>query len=313
MSIKKEVNESVFLMNDFNYAKNHNIYKNVDKMMAFGGDNFKGLCEELDLHGKKAFTVCGSGDQPLELVKRGFTHIDVFDINLIARHMLNLKIAAVMALEFDEFIVFSKRLFKDENIFKKIIPFLNAETKEYFDLLFKFKNGDYVYRNLLTHKYVGDNAIMESCKTNFSIYNAKGFYQIKKRLLQAEIKFKQRNLFEAQELNDNYDFMYFSNILLFSPMSIKCFKEELLPNYIEHLTPNGILVFYYMHYYAHLDNCSGLKKNVVYQEIKTQNYNDKVMEELEDITNVQVILEPSCFGWGTGEKDMALVLKKKMD
>lgn len=309
MSIKNEVNESVFLMNDFNYAKNHSVYRNVDKMMAFGGDNFKGLCEELDLNGKKAFTVCGSGDQSIELAGRGFTHIDVFDINIIARHMLNLKIAAIMVLEYDEFMIFSKKSFRDEAIFKKIVPFLNSETKEYFELLFRFKNRDYVYRNLLTHKYTGDNAIIEACQTNFSIYNCKGFYLVKEKLLKTQIRFNQRNLFEPQKLDENYDFIYFSNILLFSPISIKHFKEELLPNYVEHLNPNGILAFYYMHYYV---NCyDNSMKAIVDQEIRTQDYNDRVMEELEDITNMQIILEPSCFGWGTGDKDLVLALRKE--
>lgn len=307
MSIKNEVNESILLMNDFNYMFNHNVYRNIDKMMAFGGDNFKGVCDELGVSGEKAYTVCGSGDQPIELAGRGFTQVDAFDINLIARHMLNLKIAAIMALEYDEFMIFSKNLFKDLNIFKKISSFLNSETKEYFECLFKFKNQNYVYRNLITHCYTGDNAIIEASQTNFSFYTPKGFYMIKQKLLNVQIGFNQRNLFKPQNLEENYDFMYFSNILLFNSMDIAQFKKELLPNYINHLNPNGILVFHYMHYYAgNIDN--SMK---IYQNIRTQDYNEKIVEELKDVTNIKVALEPSCFGRGTCEKDMILALRKE--
>lgn len=311
MQIKNEVNESVFLMSDFNYERTHNRYWKVDKMMAFGGDNFKELCEKLNLTGKKALTVCGSGDQAIELVGQGFTEIDVFDINLISRHMLNLKIAAIMALNYEEFMLFSKVLFKDYELFQKVIPFLNCETKEYFDLLFKMKNRNYIYMNLLTHKYIGDPELIKANKNNFSIYSCREFYMIKESLLKTQIKFNQRNLLEAQLLEDNYDFIYFSNILLFGNVDIEHFKKAILPSYIEHLNSTGILVFYYMHYFANERDLSATHPLLVTKNIFTQNHNISIAEKFQDLTNLEIAVEPSGFGWGTGNKDVILALKKE--
>lgn len=306
-STKKEVNESILLMNDSKYMYNHSVYRNIDKMMAFGGDNFKGLCDELDVSGEKAYTVCGSGDQSLELVGRGFTLVDAFDINLLARHMLNLKIAAIKALEYDEFMIFSRKMFRDLLLFEKISAFLNPETKKYFEYLFTLKDQDSVYKNLMTHCYTGYNAIIKACQTNFSFYMPKGFYIVKDKLLNSQINFKERNLFELQNLKDNYDFIYFSNILIFNSMNILDFKKELLPNYIEHLNSNGILALHYMHYFV---GCRELSANSS-KDRSIQKLNEKILKELSDIANIKVVLEPSHFGRGIGEKDMVLALKKR--
>lgn len=304
MSIKKEVNESILLMNEFEYANNHEIYRNVDKMMAIGGDNFNSVCNQLNVHGEKAYTVCGSGDSPLELVKRGFSYIEVFDINSLARHMLFLKIAAIQALEYDEFILFSKYLFKEEKIYKKIELFMSLDTKTYFEKLFALVNPNDVYTHLVTHKWEFGNTILEFAKNNYSFYNEKDFYLLKEKLKTAQIIFKQQDLLAMPQLDKTYDFMYFSNIFLFNSMKVFEFKKRFLPIYIEHLNKGGFLVIHYMHHFI------GNGKYSLYYDLKTQRINQFVFNEFKNLIDLEIAVDMSGFGKGTGVEDMALVLKK---
>lgn len=304
ISIKKQVSESVLLMNDWDYVRNHDIYRNIDKMQAFGGDNFKEVCSKLEVHGKRAYTVCGSGDHPLELVSQGFTYIEAFDFNLLAKHILNLKIAAILILDYDEFIQFSKKLFLAKDLYAKIIPALPSETYEYFDLLFFRESKENIYNYLFTHKYMGYDELIDACKNNFSFYNKKEFYLLKEKLVKATIVFKHHNLFEGSNLKEQCDFIYFSNILFFNSMSIEEFKKKILPSYINHLNKDGILVLHYLHHFI------GAKKKGFHQDILTQSKNERDFKELQDVVHSSIIIPSSGFGRGMQEDDMILVLKK---
>lgn len=305
-SIKKEINESVLLMNEVDYATCHDVYRDLDLMQALGGDNFRRVCEKLELSGDSAFTVCGSGDQPLELVSHSFNHIDTFDINFLARHILHLKIAAILCLSYEEFMEFSKNLFLNINLFSRVLEMVPLETRQYFEGLFALENRDRIYNRLFTHKHYGNSAILEVCKKNFSFYNEKEFYILKERLKKATIVFQQRDLFASQNLKQTYDFMYFSNILLFSSVPLLYFRDFLLPNYIKHLNPGGVLVFDYFHYYTNPVSVPFNEK-----EYETQMKNKEVAELFHEYITEQIVLPPSRFGMGLGDADLALVYRKK--
>lgn len=301
-NIKKEINESIILMNQ---PCDNSCYHAIDCMQAFGGDNFKSICEQLEVNGGKAYTVCGSGDHPLELAFQNFSYIEAFDINALSRHILNLKVAAIVLFTYEEFMLFSKCLFLEEKLFSRVLEIVPLETKEYFEGLFKqTKSRNYIYNYLFTHKYTTHSDIMDACKRNFSFYNEKEFYLLKEKLLKTEIVFRQRNLFEKQELSEQFNFMYFSNILFFNTIPIQEFKEQLLPNYIEHLAPNGIMVFHYLHHFVG-------NPRIAYERDKlAQKTNEEIVSVLKEFIHEEIILPPSGFGRGMGEYDMALVFKK---
>ncbi len=312
-SIRREVNESVLLINDLDYDKKHNSYYHYDKIMAFGGDNFKGVCESLQIGGEQALLVNGSGDQPIELIYQNFKEIDVFDINLLSRHMLNLKIAAIKALNYQEFELFSKMLFKNTELFQKVLFFLAEETKKYFKLLFTFKPKREIYDGLFTHKYSPICASMwEYSQQNFSVYNENEFYEIKYKLLNdpnLKIRFWNFDLFHPQKFTKKYDFIYFSNILLFQDWHIDFFVSNLLPKYRNLLKENGCLIFFYMHYfYVGLNH--GFETNDYFDRY-TQRKNTKIYEELKNSIEIEKRIPASGFGYGLGDADMVLALKKK--
>lgn len=57
----------------------------------------------LDVKDKSVLTVCGSGDQALDMSLQGTKNITIFDINKSALYYFYLKIAAIKSLTFNEF------------------------------------------------------------------------------------------------------------------------------------------------------------------------------------------------------------------
>ncbi len=317
-SIKKEAIESLLLMNNVDYNQNHNIYTKYDKIMSFGGDNFAGVCDNLQIQGNHALIVNGSGDPPLELVYRNFSNIDAFDINCLSRHILNLKVAAIQALSYEEFVIFSKKIIKENSLYEKVAFWLPEETKGYFKILFEMEKTDNIYNNLFTHKYVDCfSEIWEYCQRNFSFYNEKKFYELKEKLLMKSkdpIQFHNMNLFEPQQINQKYDFIYFSNILLFNSIEIKKFITELLPTYINLLNNDGLLVLFYMHYFYQGDfttTSSSFYSN--YFDSFIHHKNQQIYELCKGIFNVEIVIPPSGFGRGLGYKDSVIAYKKIKD
>lgn len=317
-NIKKEVNESILLMNDFNYDKKHDIYMNYDKMMALGGDNFQGVCDTLQVSGNSALVVNGSGDQALELGYRDFTHIDTFDINLLSRHMLNLKMAAIAALNYTEFVLFSKMLFKNKELYLKIRPFLKEETLHYFELLFSQKSEYEVYNNLFTHKFALINqTIWDYTKQNFSFYNESAFYILKDKICHnnLNINFHHMDLVKPLAFALKYDVIYFSNILYFTNKNISTFIKDILPVYLNCLQKDGLLIVFYMHFFegklnSFLNGNDCFITHNYYNQV-SHDINQNIYNELKDLADVECRIPASGFGHGLSENDFVLAMRKK--
>lgn len=306
ISVKKELNYSSLLIQA--NTTGQAIYREYDKLMYNGGDNFKELLMKTKRNTNKALIVNGSGDQPIEAIYQGFSTVDAFDINKLSRHMLNLKIAAIQAFSYEEFLTLFQTFLTPET-FQKTIAFLPNESIIFFQGLFKNFSMDQI-KKLFTHRYTHNSEhFLLKCQQNFSFYNEKEFYELKAKLLKSQVGFLSMDIFDKQllfsKIQGPYDFIFLSNILFFAGIPIEQFLKENFPVLYNSLASGGVLAVHYFHSYA-LEDLK--KKNVKNQKYQLKNM--QLYQQLESICTDEILLNASGFGHGIGTKDLALVLKK---
>ena len=110
----------------------------------FTTENISGYIDNFDLDGKSIMTVGSSGDQVLNAILLGSKDITLVDINPFAKYYFYLKMAAIMELDIDEYLLFLRyknypELFKfnvlvfSDYIFNKIKGCLNEIDSETYD------------------------------------------------------------------------------------------------------------------------------------------------------------------------------------
>ena len=304
MDLKKEINYARLLMNRMEVGQN--VYQNFDKMMYLGGDNFRGLFSKIEVLKNKTLIVSSSGDFGLETAYQGFSDVTCFDINFLSRHMLYVKIAAVQALNYQEFCqLFQTALTKEWLL--KISPYLPHSTFLFFDKLFQLSSSKVT--NLFTHNYSKHaEYFFQKCQQNFSVYNEQEFYQLKSCLQTRNFQFLPLDIFQKEKVSlclEEYDFIYLSNILFFASIPIADFLRDIFPLFYQSLREGGVLVLNYFHSYVDEVKEKRTYKNRLYQEKNLLLY-----EQIKRYCNQEIVLPGSGFGHGTGSKDLVLAVKK---
>jgi len=77
-----------------------NIY---NRIYSFTNENVAGYIDYFDLKNKSLLTVGSSGDQVINAFYKGCRDITLIDVNPFAKYYINLKIAAVISLTYQEF------------------------------------------------------------------------------------------------------------------------------------------------------------------------------------------------------------------
>ena len=94
-----------------------------------------GYFADLNIAGKDALTVTGSGDHALNLAFFGAKSVETFDINHLTFLAFDLKKNAILHLSRKEFIEFySAPLFR-KDLYNKVAPFLKPQTRAVFDVI----------------------------------------------------------------------------------------------------------------------------------------------------------------------------------
>lgn len=73
---------------------------------SFSTENVKGYIDYFDLKNKSLLTVGSSGDQIINAYNKGCRDLTLIDINPFAKYYINLKIAGILSLTYQEFELF---------------------------------------------------------------------------------------------------------------------------------------------------------------------------------------------------------------
>ena len=124
-----------------NKAKDVNYYY---KIYPFSTENIKGYLDYFDLYNKSLLTIGSSGDQVLNSYYNGCRDITLLDINPFCKYYLNLKIAGIISLSYEEFVYFffpkinnkNNRAYFHFDLFKKlavVLKEIDLESYTFFD------------------------------------------------------------------------------------------------------------------------------------------------------------------------------------
>lgn len=214
--LNKDIDNAINLIK-FPLFKNLN-FSNYCSIYPFTNENINGYFDKLNINNKSALSIAGSGDHYLELIMRGASEIKTFDINILTKYYIELKIAAIKALDYNDFItyfVLDNNYYDifNENIYNNIRKYLNEESTIFWDTLYSKYSGKHIRLSKLFFK---TEETYEFLTKFVSYLNPVGYYKLKNILLNNgnEINFAKnfRNC-SISNLLHNYN-NCFDNIIL---------------------------------------------------------------------------------------------------
>ena len=202
-----------------------------NSIYPFTTENIAGYMHDLDLKNKRIITVTGSADHIINAIAIGSTDITTFDINPLTKYYMDLKLAGLKYLSYEEFLQIF--LYDDKNINNAFINRLKMqdESKLFWnEQLMHFKN-DWIQlkkSSLFNRKHFNPtNKLWQNIYLEKSKYD-----KIKQSIDNVKIKFLNCSLKDLN-LNQNYDYMFLSNIsdyinMMYNKNTLENYRELLL-------------------------------------------------------------------------------------
>ena len=181
-------------------------------------ENIWGYLKMFDLTDKKVLTVAGSGDQRLNCLLAGASDVTCFDINPITSLLLKLKDAAIISLNFEEFIqffdIYTRRYgtnyrFMDKKLFDKLAYNLEDDSLNFFSFVIN-ECDDLELRKV----FWKTNSNLDILSKMNNYLNPDSYDELKEILKEKKISFINSNINTlVNNLNDDkYDLILLSNI-----------------------------------------------------------------------------------------------------
>ena len=218
-------------------------FQSLGPVYCFTNENVPAYLKALHVPaGGRVLTVGASGDQMFESYLAGASHVDMFDINLNQRHIIELKNHIIRDLEYEDFMdfFFSKIRFFDKAIIKPIYPKFSDGLKTYMAQI-EGLNKTSVFKFSSTH-----NPDFQAERLSFVA--SKESYNRLKSILPEQISFVQSDIMGVSAtFGGGYDLILLSNIFdyMYSEETLselryeKFFRQVLLPLARKNLNPNG--------------------------------------------------------------------------
>ena len=195
----------------------NDLFQKFDTTYLVTTENIAGYMPPLN--NQDVLTVCSCGDHFLNALFNGAKRIDLFDINEFTLAVLNLKIAAILSLNYEEFLTYfgiiNRDRILDYNLYLKIRSNLDNYFVEVFDYLYKGCgcSGKYMidYTSIF-YRHEGNPDIMIS---NCNYLSEGNFKSLKNILRSRDIysRFIHSNVFSlCSKLDQKYDAIFLSNI-----------------------------------------------------------------------------------------------------
>lgn len=242
----------------------------------------------------KALAVMASGDHAFNLITKGIMDIDTFDTNRLTEYYaLGFKRAMILKYDYCTFITkmiyisseFATVEYISELIFE-LLPYMESEHANYWksivDYSFKLQKESGTNLNLLRMLTLNNN-ITDITNYNCYLLNEEQYELLRKRLMHANINFKQANaVCLSSNFAGKYDLILLSNILdYFSSHWGYNWKYGQLQDYEKELeclmNPYGVIFLNYIYHYgvndkiirrhALIANSSVTQKELVAEEV----------------------------------------------
>ena len=210
--------------NDIEFLKNTLLNEDTkdnyfSHIYPFTNENLYAYYKNIDFKNKEVLSVVGSGDHILNAFLDGAKSVDAFDINPLAKHYVELKIAAIKTLDLKDYLLFFYPSKSDQymNIRKM---FSLRDSLKVDDVVF----WSYCYSKLnsLSDLFNCDMPkLKDTIRANEYLHNETNYYKLRNILKEKEIKYYDLNIFDLKDLNQIYDIILFSNIAAYLDLFYK--------------------------------------------------------------------------------------------
>lgn len=229
LNVKEAIEKTIEYLNKSYYSLVRPEFSKYSSVYSFSTENLSYL-EKINLEGKDVLTVTGSFDQTLNLVFEGAKKICNFDTNVNTVFFGYLKMAAIKAFSYQEYLNF----FFGENkmsyeMYQRLSIFLPDTIKEYWNFMYEYflNDGNTLMNSRMLEK---PSDIKNTILGNPYLYSEENYERTRSRINEVEISFTEKNVLEIGEDNELYDAMFFSNIE--SYLVSDCFSEMSEQEYI---------------------------------------------------------------------------------
>ena len=276
-----------------NNSTRSNTFKSFDTAYLLTTENINGYMHGMS--GQDVLTVCSSGDHFLSALFDGAFSIDLFDINEFTLYALNLKIAAIRCLNYEEYLTYIGIINRlgtlDYNLYLKLRSELTDLYRESFDYLYEQSENNGLKMLNESSVFYNDRTDGEIMLSNCDYYEESNFYALKKLLNSRDfdINFTRTNLFDLPyKLDKKYDSIFLSNINDYQKAEKILEITNILKDY---LNDYGMIYFAYLYnnpcgntfykayndYVASHPECYSLKVPSVYRSRDTKRQHDNVL------------------------------------
>lgn len=293
---KKAVLETILFSKRKPKSYIHPSFGEYSRMYTFTTENIGEYIKPLNVKNCDILSIGASGDHLINFKLFGANNVDCYDCNKNTYYFINLKLAALQALDYQEFldyfitcesstprfngfyfsndVVGKNEKYLDFNIYKKIRTFLNDDVKLYWDLLYKECNnsGD----KLSNMGIFYGSTLEEAIYVNPYLKDSNAYNKAKKKCSNITFKFYPYDIFELNNIPNNYDLILLSNIFDYVADSERGIVSDFqFVKYVENelskiLNENGRIAVSYQYRYRKL------KYNVVnpnfFEKLSSKNY-----------------------------------------
>ena len=254
-------------------------------------ENVSGYMDSLQVQGKDVLTVTASGDHLINLYLGGAHQVDCYDSNRNTYFMTMLKLGALQALSYEEFITFftlcektgvayagmlayQERVghnehFFDYQFYQKIRPYLTQNVAEYWDLLYKEFNYNGASMEKDGRDLLMASSLEDMVASNLYLKSPELYYQARQACAYIQPKFYVCDVFELHTIPNMYDVISLSNIYDYATHELKgTVSSDEFVDYAENtlsnnLNPDGKIAITYQYHYRlkkNYFNTTGLKR-----------------------------------------------------
>ena len=188
LNVQEAIQGTVEFLNRTYYSFVRPDFSKYSSIYSFSTENLSYL-EKINLDGKDVLTVTGSFDQTFNLIYEGAKKICNFDTNVNTVFYAQLKMAAMKAFSYQEYLQFffgdSKM---DYGMYQRLIPFLEEPFLEYWNSIYQLFSND--GNALFASKLIeAPSNIKNTILGNPYLYSEENYEQTKSRLDDVEISF----------------------------------------------------------------------------------------------------------------------------
>lgn len=288
----------------------------------------------MEVKDKKVLTVTASGDQLINLAFLGATSVSNFDSNKNSYYITTLKIAALNALTYEEFLSYftsceDKKisnlgmLFVPEevnenphylsyNLYSKIRYYLPSDVRYYFDCL--YQEYDFNSDKLQLSGLFYNTSKKDAIDNNIYLNNPNNYYIAREQMKRVSYNFYKCDVYQINDISDSYDIILLSNI--YDYVTVNDYSGEVdNSTYIEYiknglnniLNSNGQVAVTYQYHYRQKNE---VNRNALQKLFGRGKYTLAKKPELDKYKFKKIIVSGSLGVYKNDENDCLYIYEK---